>query len=47
VQGASKIDMLRLGRCLPPHWNFCARTYTPWVKYIYVLQPPFFNFQSA
>jgi len=30
MQGASKIDMLRLGRCLPPpYWNFCVCTYTP------------------
>jgi len=48
MQGASKIDMLRPRRCLPPpYWNFCIRTYTPWVKYIYVPQPPFFNFQPA
>jgi len=33
MQGASKIDMLRPGRCLSlPYWNFCLCTYMPWVK---------------
>jgi len=47
LEGASKIDMLRPRRCSrPPYWNFCVRAYTPWIKYIYVLQLPFSKFST-